>query len=402
MAAFGPYHRRLFVFLSVASFFEGFDYYALAQLLPELRTAFALSIRQGTQLVSVINIGMVLSFFLARQGDRLGRRRLLSVTIFGYMLFTGLSAACQTAAQFAVCQLLARLFQSAEVATVMVFAAEEFAAERRGFVLGIIQGSSALGAIVCAGVTPFLTSTRLGFRAVYLVGSLPLLLLSYLRRNLRETERFQKTGPANLSFLRLLRSGYLRRLALFSAIWACVMFCTQSALLFWKDFAVSVRHFSTAQVAAYLTVAALLSLPLSFSVGKLLDAAGRRFSAVVVFGLSIFGVLVSYTGAHPAVLTLGVLLGVAGTTCMLSVLQTLTTEVFPTAIRAEAFSVANSLIGRSSAVVSPLLVGTLCSRWGYGPAVQMTALGPLVALSLILFFVKETAGKDLEETSGRR
>ena len=42
------------------------------------------------------------------------------------MVFTALSALSQNVGQFAVCQMLARLFQSAEVATVMVFAAEEF------------------------------------------------------------------------------------------------------------------------------------------------------------------------------------------------------------------------------------------------------------------------------------
>jgi len=400
MAELSPYHRRLFVFLSVASFFEGFDYYALAQLLPELRAAFALSVPQGTQLASFINIGMVLSFFLARQGDRFGRRRLLSWTITGYMICTALSALAPTVAVFAVCQLLARLFQSAEVATVMVFAAEEFPADRRGFVLGVIQGVSSLGAIVCAGVTPLLIATSLGWRLVYLVGGVPLLLVAYLRRNLRDSERFAKSAATtSLPLSRLIHSRYRGRLLLMAGVWALVMFCTQSALLFWKDFAVTVRHFSAAEVASCMTIAAVGSLPLVFSVGKLLDLVGRRASTVVVFGLTMVGVGLSYTGAHPALLTIGVLLGIAGTTCMLSVVQTLTTELFPTEIRAESFGVANNLLGRSAGVVSPLLVGYLSTRIGYGSAVQSTMLGPLLAMLLILGFVAETRGKELEETA---
>ena len=335
MPQLAPYHRRLFVFLSVASFFEGFDYYALAQLLPELRTAFGLTIPEGTSLASFINIGMVLSFFLVRQGDRVGRHRLLTWTITGYMVFTALSALSQSVAQFALCQLMARLFQSAEVATVMVFAAEEFPADRRGYVLGVIQGTSSLGAIVCAGITPLLTMTPLGWRTVYLVGGLPLLLVAYLRRNLKDTARFAATKSApSLPLTRVFQSQYLRRLLLLSLIWALVMFCTQSALLFWKDFAVTERHFTAAQVAQCMTIAAVGSLPLVFSVGKLLDVVGRRASAAVVFGLTICGVLLSYTSASQTILTLGVLLGIAGTTSMLSVVQTLTTELFPTEIRA--------------------------------------------------------------------
>ena len=400
MAPLSAYHRRLFVFLSVASFFEGFDYYALAQLLPELRAAFSLTVSQGTKLASFINIGMVLSFFLARQGDRYGRRRLLTWTIAGYMLFSVLSALAQGVASFALCQLLARLFQAAEVATVMVLAAEEFPADRRGFVLGVIQGTSSLGAIVCAGITPLLTATTLGWRMVYLVGGLPLLLVAYLRRNLRDSERFvSRSAQTALPLLRVFRGRYRGRLLLLSAIWALVMFCTQSGLLFWKDFAVTNRHFTTAQVAGCMTVAALGSLPLVFSVGKLLDVIGRRLSTVVVFGLTIFGVVMSYTQAGLPVLTLGVLLGIAGTTCMLSVVQTLTTELFPTEIRAESFGIANSLIGRSAGVVSPLLVGYLSVSYGYGPAVQATALGPLLAMILILLFIAETRGKELEETA---
>ncbi len=400
MSQLSPYHRRLFVFLSVASFFEGFDYYALAQLLPELRTAFSLSVPQGTSMASFINIGMVLSFFLARQGDRFGRRRLLSWTITGYMICTALSAMTVSVGQFAVCQLLSRLFQSAEVATVMVFAAEEFPAVRRGFVLGVIQGTSSLGAIVCAGVTPILTATALGWRTVYLVGGVPLLLVAYLRRNLRDSERFtHSAAKTTLPFLRVFRSQHRGRLLLMSAIWALVMFCTQSALLFWKDFAVTTRHFTSAQVASCMTIAALGSLPLVFSVGKLLDVIGRRSSTVVVFGLTILGVGLSYTGAGLGLLTVGVLLGIAGTTCMLSVVQTITTELFPTEIRAESFGIANSLIGRSAGVLSPLVVGLLSVRLGYGAAVQTTALGPLLAMLLILLFVPETRGKELEETA---
>ncbi|HMU38279.1 MAG TPA: MFS transporter [Pseudomonadota bacterium] len=400
MSSLSAYHRRLFVFLSVASFFEGFDYYALAQLLPEIRAAFSLSVSQGTQLASFVNLGMVLSFFLARQADRFGRSRLLVWTLSGYMACTGLSALAQTAWQFGLCQLLARLFQSAEVATVMVFAAEEFPKERRGFVLGVIQGQSALGAIVCAGVTPFLVGTRLGFRTVYVVGSLPLLLVLYLRRNVRDSARFQPVDKSQrLPLLRLVQSRYLPRLLLLSAIWAGTMFCTQSAILFFKDFAVTVRGFTNEQVAHMLTIAAAGSLPLGFGVGKVLDVLGRRLSTVLVFGLSIGGLCISYTDASGPVLTVGLWLGIAGTTCMLAVLQTLTTELFPTHIRAEAFGVAGNLIGKFAGVVSPLCVGMLSLHIGYGRAVQATALGPFLALVLILVFVTETKGKDLDETS---
>ena len=50
-----PYQKRLFFFLSVATFFEGYDYLALPQILPNLRQDLGLSPSQGFTLIGVIN-----------------------------------------------------------------------------------------------------------------------------------------------------------------------------------------------------------------------------------------------------------------------------------------------------------------------------------------------------------
>lgn len=42
-----PYLRRLLVFLSVATFFEGYDMFALAQILPSLRADFHITPAQS-------------------------------------------------------------------------------------------------------------------------------------------------------------------------------------------------------------------------------------------------------------------------------------------------------------------------------------------------------------------
>ena len=41
MAKFTAYQRRLFVLLSVANFFEGYDFLALSQILPNLKASVA-------------------------------------------------------------------------------------------------------------------------------------------------------------------------------------------------------------------------------------------------------------------------------------------------------------------------------------------------------------------------
>ena len=64
-----PYQKRLVVFLSVATFFEGYDFIALSQLLPGLRQEFGLSKWQGGAMVGAINVGTMLAALLVLFGQ---------------------------------------------------------------------------------------------------------------------------------------------------------------------------------------------------------------------------------------------------------------------------------------------------------------------------------------------
>ena len=76
-----PYQKKLFFFLSVATFFEGFDFLALTQILPELRADWGLTKSTAGILVAFINAGTILAYLLVRKADAWGRRRVLTITI---------------------------------------------------------------------------------------------------------------------------------------------------------------------------------------------------------------------------------------------------------------------------------------------------------------------------------
>jgi putative MFS transporter len=190
---FTPYQRRLFLFLGVATFFEGYDFLALSQILPELREEFQLAPAWSGRIVGLVNVGSIFAYFLVRLADDWGRKRVLTLTIAGYTLFTFASGLAPNVYAFIALQLLSRIFLLAEWAISMVIAAEEFPASRRGFVIGCITGINGIGAIVCALLVPVLTrlAPSLGFRLVYFVAVVPLLVLAFARRGLRETARFE-------------------------------------------------------------------------------------------------------------------------------------------------------------------------------------------------------------------
>lgn len=395
-----PYQRRLLAFLSVATFFEGYDFFALTQILPNLRRDLGISPEQAGYLVSLINAGTVIAYLLVRRADRWGRRRVLTVTIAGYTVFTAVSGLAGSAIVFGLCQLSARIFLIAEWAVSQVIAAEEFPADRRGFVIGLVSAFASLGSVICAGVVPQLLKTPFGWRSVYFVGIVPLLFVAYARRNLRETRRFtEQRGREAPRLTEILYTPYRARVLKLGVIWLLTYVCTQNGVTFWKEFAVAERGMTDADVGKAITIAALAAMPPVFFAGKLLDWLGRRRGAVVIFTFTSAGVFGSYSAQGYAALVVSLTLGVFGATAVLPVLNAFSTELFPTRLRGSALAWSNNLIGRIGYVLSPLGIGLLAAEWGWGGAVRWTGAFPLLALALILLFLPETGKRELEETS---
>lgn len=401
------YQKRLFVLLSVATFFEGYDFMALAQLLPNLRGDLGLSREGGGWLVSVINIGTMLAYFLVRLADRWGRKRLLSLTIIGYTVSSFCSGLAVGVISFALWQLFARMFLIAEWAVAIVYAAEEFPAERRGMVIGVIQASASLGAIICSALVPMLLTTSLGWRSVYFLGSLPLLLMAVLRRSLRETERFASWSsdawaqqpPPPQRFWHILQTPYRNRVLVMGLIWTLSYCGIGNVITFWKELALSARGLSDAQAGALIASAAVLGMPFTYLVGKLLDRMGRRRGALLILVAAALGVLGSASFEHKGLLLSSLVICVITVTGQQVVLNAFTAELFPTELRSSAFAWSNNLLGRVGMVVSPALVGMVAERSGYVVALQGIAVFPLLALLLILGLLPETNGRELEDTA---
>lgn len=399
-----PYQWRLLAFLSVASFFEGYDRLAITQILPNLGAEMGLSAKGEGLLIGVISFGSMLAFLLVRKADHWGRRRLLTITIAGYTLFSLLTGLAPNVFVFAGCQLLARVFLVAEYAVSVVYAAEEFPKDRRGLAIGLIEAFSSLGTITCAGLVPLFLSTALGWRTIYFVGAIPLVLVALARRGLRETARFERLSLERKHeevqpFTRILSSEYRGRMLKLALIWGLMFVCVQNAVTFWKTFATRERGLTDGQVGTSIMIAAIVAMPFVFTSGKLLDALGRRKGAVIAFALASAGVFGGYSLRSHAGLTAALALCIFGGSAVLPVLNAYTTELFPTHLRSDALAWSNNLLGRTAYMLSPVFLGIAAERVGWGPAMSATVIFPLIALGLILWFLPETRGKELEETA---
>jgi MFS family permease len=132
-------------------------------------------------------------------GDLLGRVRSLMLTILLYSLFTGLSSFSTSVLDFSVYRFLTGLGVGGEFAVGVSLVAEVMPDRARPFALGLLQALSAVGNVTAAFVGILqgqltkqgIISNDLGWRGMFLVGTLPALLTLVIMRRLKEPERWQ-------------------------------------------------------------------------------------------------------------------------------------------------------------------------------------------------------------------
>ena len=132
--------------------------------------------------------------FFGRLGDRIGRSRALALTILTYALCTGLCAAAQTWWQLMIFRFLAALGIGGEWAVGASLLAETWPSAWRPWLAAVLQTAVNLGIVVAAGLV-----TLLSFlphppseRWVFLIGVAPALLVFWIRRQVPESEAWQR------------------------------------------------------------------------------------------------------------------------------------------------------------------------------------------------------------------
>ena len=150
-----PDQRKLLWLLGAAFFIGAYDMTLLTLVLPDVQASFAIPEEDLGGLIAVARLGAIPAVILALLADRIGRRRLLVVTLMGLAVFSLATACAQSPEQFMLYQASARLFASLEEILAIVYALELLPARHRGWGVGFL---SALGGIG-AGLAALLYST---------------------------------------------------------------------------------------------------------------------------------------------------------------------------------------------------------------------------------------------------
>ena len=340
--------------------------------------------------------------------DRLGRVRVMSLTILVYSIFSALTFFARSAWEIEVLRFLVALGTGGEWAVAAALVAETFPTRARTFASGVFHASSVLGGALAALTGMVLTSPG-DWRWGFLIGLAPALMVFWVRSGLKEPERWlaaaeEEIGPAPGSLGELLGDPRWRTRAVLGMALAAVGLGT-----YWGTFAkgpdlmrqvlgpgASEAQLQSAGSLVYLLMnvtGALLGLlsfaPVAARWGRRGAFAAYHLGALLVVPLTFLG---AQTYAQTLLLlpTMGFfVVGIhAGYAIYLP-------ELFPTRLRATGSSFCFN-VGRLLGAAMLLVQGSLVARLGLRNAVAL--MGGMFALGLVLLlFLPETKGKELIE-----
>lgn len=406
--AMRPYLWALLAMLASATFFEGFEAAILSAVAPFVQAQYGLDDRAWGLVVGLARTGAVLSFVVLVWADRYGRRRLITLTILGYALCTGATALSQSIESFTAWQLGARIFLASEFALALIIIGEEFPTRRRSMGIAILTGVAAVGTIVAFLSTGWVLA-RWDWRAMYLLGLIPLALVFLVRLGMRETRRFQAIArgerPHPLQQIRqALAPAYRPRVLLVTGLWNCNHLLTSPATTFWTIHAARTLGYDAGTYGMVVATGFLAGFAIGSPLAAwLMDHVGRRRACAILYiaaGVAITALFWTPSRSVPVQMVLMSCAAIAALGAS-AVTSTYATELFPTAIRATAYGVTTNLFGRVLEFGTPMLIGTLAVEIGIPGAVAIVAGGPILGGLGVLRWAPETRGLTLEEIEVR-
>ncbi|MEV2246596.1 MFS transporter [Streptomyces sp. NPDC049970] len=429
------WHVKVRFLIGAVTFFEAFDQLLAASALPVLTEEWHLSTGQATFAVTSASIGMLVGALAAGWlGDRVGRVRTvaLGVVVTGVAsLAVAFSGSIET---FSVFRFAQGLGIGGVVPVAATYINEIARSDKRGrFVLlyeMIFPAGLAAATLLAVWVVP-----AFGWRAMFLVGALPVVIGAMLPRHVAESPRWLlargRTAEAEEAITRieaevaratsaelpppapsaddpeetsggrlgdLFRGRYLRRTAVLSGLWFVAYYVnhgisTWLPSLYTREFGLDL---TTALVYTLLSnVTGLLG---TFVVAMLIDRIGRRPALVgafvgTVLSLAVLALAGATSGGQVALFA-------SCTTFFLYAINAglylYSPELYPTRNRAKGAAF-GGLWNRFGVILGPVAVGAVIGAGGSLALVfaQLAVVGAVGAV--IAWFAVETKGRTLEE-----
>lgn len=439
---FSPWHRRARIVMGSATFLDAFDALSLAFALPILVRLWHLGPVSVGWLIGASYIGQLIgALVFSRMAEARGRVPAATIAT-GIMSVMGI--ACIFAGSLPVlflCRLVQGVGVGGEMPVAAAFISELSRAQGRGRFFILYEMLFPIGLMVTGQIAAVLVPA-LGWRALFLLGAAPGLLVTALVWRLPESPRWLigrgrldeaeaiigeaetsaarrfadfRPLPADATFALFLAAAprqvpasgarwrellsplYRAHTLVAWLLWASSFFVANGLNNWMPTLYRTVYHLPLKEALHAASLTNVAQVIVLFGCSFYIDRIGRRNWTVGFFLIS--AVLLSalaLTGATSAIAVIAIAtLAYGAVASNNAVLYLYTPEIYPTRMRAIGTGLATSWL-RIASAVGPTLVGLIVAHGGIGWVFAMfaivSAIGAAVAVGMI-----ETHGRKLEE-----
>ena len=385
---------------------DAMDVQLFAFVIPTLIAVWGMTKSQagivGTAALITSAVGGIIAGLLA---DRIGRVRVLQITIVWFAVFTGLSALTHSFHQLLLTRSLQGLGFGGEWAAGAVLIGEVVDKRIRGRAVGTVQAGWPIGYALAAlayFIIFSLLPAELAWRLLFVVGLLPALSVIWMRRNVKESEAFNATASVRakvsmLSNFGLVFSRNMIGRTMTASLLAAGALGGNYTILTWLVTYLRQTHsMSVGNTAGYLAINIFGSFCGYVGAAYLSDFLGRR-KTFVFSALGATLAILTYTFLPVTGLTmllLGFLVGMFQSG-IVSGMGVCFSELFPAQIRASAGGFSYNF-GRAFGSLVPAAVGITSVEYGLGPSIGAWAAAAYALVFLAALAMPETRNKELE------
>jgi MFS family permease len=337
--------------------------------------------------------------------DRLGRVRMLQVTILWFSVFTFLCAFATSYEQLFLFRALQGFGFGGEYAAGAVLIGEIIRDEHRGKGNGIVHAGWAVGwgvAVIAYTVLFTFLPETVAWRALFAIGILPAISVFFVRRFVDEPalfvdaqRRYASGQEARPSFLKIFAPSLLRTTILASLLTIGTQGGYYAIMIWLPTYLKTVRGFSVLSTGGYLAIIIVASFLGYVISAYLTDILGRRKNFILFAVCSVFTVLayMFLPISDSALFFLGAPLGFFASG-IYSGIGAFFNELYPTSVRGSGIGFCFN-VGRAIGALFPALVGYISATMPLGEAIGIFTVAAYGLIIIAALLLPETKGRSL-------
>ena len=382
--------NQKWVLASMSSGFllENMDVMFLSFSLSEIIAQMHVSSTAGGWIGTFTNLGMFFGGALfGLLGDRIGRVKTFSYTIFLFAIATGLTYFAHNITALYALRFLAGIGAGGEYGVGIALIAENFQANQIGRASSVAAVGGQIGSIVAALLAAWIIPAY-GWNTLFLFGVVPVVLTYFVRRHVKESDEFlaahkkAEETSEKISFGRLFETPRLALQTLGLMLMTIVQIAGYFGLMNWLPSIVQQKQGLSVSGSSYWMIATIIGMSIGMMVfGTIMDKSGPRWAfGIFLLGSAVVVFAIVNVTSYWAMLLAGALTGFFSNG-MFGGYGAVISQLYPTEIR----STANNLImntGRAIGGFSSVIIGALMDHYNL-----YVVMGFLSALYILSFLV---------------